>query len=306
MSTEQKLTNAEHLAKRARFLPNKKVTLMPVPRLGGLINDPKHKAFFMYPDTSIRFYLPYNLKKGCLEPILNDEEVEFFQEELGTNNISFYKLGKDNFWSTFFVEIRKNDLFMDKGETFDLSNPKDNLKVRVLKAQEIVSPDWDSRFEKGEYRFALIDEGYMQEKKVKLADLNIAAYKAFSKIESSKQKMYDFLCVAYMQLNMARRVPIDATQESLKGMVQDLIDSDVDGFLSVANDSTYDAKLAMYKALSYNFIVKDTLSKDYIMSDTKQYLGKSVDEVIGNLRNPEYQEHRLRIEALLATVTPKA
>ena len=65
---------------RSKFLPRKRVTLLPIPRNNGIINDPNHKGYFMFPDTKVRFCIPFDLRRGTFVPILNDEERMFFEK----------------------------------------------------------------------------------------------------------------------------------------------------------------------------------------------------------------------------------
>jgi hypothetical protein len=285
--------------KRSDFLPNKVVVLMPVPRKGGMIDDPAHKAYFAFPDTVFRACLTFDSKKGSLIPILDEEELEFFKEEVGADNMSFYKLGKDNYWSKFHVDIKKTDYFMENGRIFDLSNPIDNLSVRVLKVHPLVCPTWEERYDKGDYRYALRDLGYVEEQRVKKADLNLQAYEFFAKIKESSEKMYNFLSVAFMQFNRGKRPSAEASRDTYRSLIQEMIETDVNGFLSISSDEYYEDKLMLYRALAANHVIKESFTKDFMMADSKTFLGHNVDEVVHNLRTPDYQDARMRLDALL-------
>lgn len=279
-------------------LPNKKMVLMPVPRAGGLITDPNHKAFFMFPDTMVRFCLPYDMETMSLAKILTDEERQFFEGITG-KDMNFYKMHKDNFWRTFEVKIKKDDDFMKNGITYDLSDPMDNLAYRVLNVQPTVAPTWEQRFDRGEYRFALRDLGYVEEQRIARSELNLKAYGLFGKMENSAQKLYDFLSVYFMQTGKGKRPPDNANKETYKGLIQDIIDNNVKEFISIAEDANFATKLMAVRGLSQGHITRDSFTKNFTIADTKRHLGASLDEVVANLLSPEFQEDKLRLEALI-------
>lgn len=290
---------------RSKFLPRKRVTLLPIPRNNGIINDPNHKGYFMFPDTKVRFCIPFDLRRGTFVPILNDEERMFFEKELG-QSLNFYEKDKSkNFWMKFEVVITKTDDLMTNGITFDLSDVMDNLKVRLLKAQPSVCPNWEDRYEDGEYRFAFRDEGYIEETGSKRADLNITAYKFFAKIQDSRDKMYDFLCIYWMHNNKRKRPSDEATKEQLISSVQEVIDTDIRGFIEIMEDQNYSTQLMVYKAVAEGHITKESTTRDFQMTESKRYLGRSFEDVVANILSPEFQEERLMLEALLEHKTRK-
>lgn len=290
---------------RSKFLPHKKVAVMPVPRQGAMIDDPKHSGYFMFTDTKVSYCLPYDTKKGSPVIVLNDEERTFFEKELG-RDLNFYERDKKkNFWKTFWVVIQKTDDLMTDGMVLDLSDVMDNLRWRVLRVIPEVAPTWEERYDSGEYRFALRDIGYVETELNKKADLNMSAYKHFMKIVDSRDMMYDFLSVYWMQNTKGKRPSAEASKDMLVSLVQGIIDTDIRGFIAVSEDLNYPTKLLIYKAMAANLISKESNTRDYIVVESKTYLGKTVDEAVENLLSPGFQDDKMRIVALLEPAPAK-
>jgi hypothetical protein len=297
-------TLEEKKVDRSKFLPRKKVAVMPVPRQGAMIDDPKHRGYFMFTDTKVSYCLPYDIKRGSFVIILNDEEREFFEKELG-RSLNFYeKDKKKNFWKNFWVVIQKTDDLMTDGMILDLSDVMDNLRYRVLQVVPEVAPSWEDRYESGEYRFALRDVGYTEVELNKKADLNITAYKHFMKIIDSRDKMFDFLSIYWMQNTKGKRPSEESSKDMLISNIQGIIDNDILGFIEVSEDKHYDTKLMIYRAMAAGLITKESNTRDYVTvdPDTKtagKYLGRTIDDAVSNILSPEFQDERIRIDALV-------
>jgi hypothetical protein len=288
---------------KKNFLEDRKVKLIAVPRAGAMINDPDHIGYFMYNDTKKSFCLPKSISRRTLYPLLNEAEKEFFEKKLDLD-LNIYKK-EDNFWHTFRVEVTKDDGFMKNGYTFDLSDPMDNLKVRLLRIQEEVAPSWEERFDRGEYKFALVDVGHEDVMRVSKATKNEKAYKHLSKISGSADLLYDFLSIYSLQNPKAKRPSAEATRDSLYSQAQELIENDIKGFLEISEDEDYDIKLLVHRAIGVGAINKNYTTREFFMPEGK-YLGNNLDATISALRSPEYQEDFLRIKAVVSASTGEA
>jgi len=286
-------------AEKAKYFPDEKVTLMPVPRVGAMIDDPKHVAYFMYPDTKVIFTIPYDINNHRMVEVLNDEERKVFEKVLGVDLNIHTKPKADNFWLNFYVTIQKNDTFMEQGYTFNMSNPLENLSVRILKVFPTVAPSWEDRYESGEYRFALVKEGYKQEQQNKRAEQNLVAYPIFSKMSASSQSMYDFLCVYHLKGKLSKRPSETLNKEAYQGQIQEILDNDMEGFIAITGDPEYTNKLKVSNAIQHGFIIRDFHTHDYRVADTKAYLGKNIDEVVANIKTPDGQAEWGRVVAML-------
>ena len=302
MDTVVTMTKEQALAKG--ILLNKKVTLMPVPRAGAMITDKNHIGYFHFDGTQISFDLPISKSRGGLLPILNADELNFFSGLFG-EDLNFNKR-ENNFWFTkngkVTIIIDKN--FKEKGLTLDLSEPLDNFKWRLLKVQNSVSETWEDRYARAEFRFALMDSDYQESDKLNKMGKLQKAYKFLNTLTSSRTKMYDFLCVYWMQNDKAKRPEPDASIEILAAMIQDIIDANVDSFNLIADDPNYETKLFVQRAMSAGYVDRQGVRGDFTIDG--RFIGKTIDDTIRNLLSPEYHEEYLRIKALMDANEPKA
>lgn len=231
------------------YLQDRKVILKPIVKQGGM-NPKGHDGEFMYTGTEVDFVLPYNINKGRLESILTPDEQKYF-EELLDEDLSIHKK-VDNYWYKFGIKVRKDDNLMQRGYELDLNDPIDYLRWKLLQVQPIVAPSWEARNDKGEYRFALVDEAQLNEAKSQRADRKKEAYMFLGSIENSRSKMYDFLRV------MGKKPSPTATPEFLKGAIDDLIENPktLSEVLAVIHDENYDMKLFVEDAVEVGAIEK--------------------------------------------------
>lgn len=278
------------------ILFEKKVRLVAVPRAGAMIEDQKHIGYFMYEGTKVRFVLPKSRSRRTLYPLLSAKEEEFFSEALGVDLNLYAK--EDNFWHTFEVIIEKNETFMKMGIVFNLEDPFDNLKWRLLKIQPSVAPSWDQRFENGEYRFALVDEDVESSEKVSKVTQKEKAYKFLSKISNSATKMYDFLAIYSLSNVRTKRPSPEASRDTLYTEMAELIEDNIKAFLAIAEDPNYETKLLIHRGIGLGAIEKKIQSRDYFTSEGK-FLGNNIDQVVSNLRTPEYQDDYIKLKAVV-------
>lgn len=284
------------------YLKEKKVKLVAVPRAGAMIDDKTHVGYYRYDGTKVSWVLPQSRSTHNLYQILSPDERTFFEEALDLD-LNIYKK-EDNFWHTFRVELEKNETFMQFGLEFDLSEPMQNLKWRLWKTAPFVAPSWEDRYESGEYILALVDSDYQEVQRANKSTKNIRAYKHLGKIEGSQTRLYDFLSIYSLQNPKAKRPDAEATTEVMVGQAQEIIDNDIAGYLAIADDPNYDMKLLIHRAIGAEAIVKKYTSKDYSTPEGK-HIGNSLDQVVKNLTDPDYQEDYLRIKAVVSATQKK-
>lgn len=265
------------------YLQNKKVFLKPVIRGGKMISSPEHVAYFQIEGANNWFQLPRMLVTGVLaNPFTSDDERQFFEKELDVD-LSVHKK-KDNFWHTFFVKVIKDYNLMHSGYEFNLLDPLDNLRYRVTKLQEIVAPDWEHRYSRGEYRFALVEEGYAEEKESTNTNKTIEAYTYLGSIQNSVKEMKDFLGVYYMEKKDMKFVPEDADKDWLKKEVKRVIDGEIDLALKIINDPQSKIKNFVLQATRAGAIIKSARNKYDIPGEGTSY---TYDEIVSYLTSAE-------------------
>jgi hypothetical protein len=264
------------------YLEQKQVFLKPIVRGGKMINMPEHVAYFQYEGASNWFQLPKNSLGNLVSPFTNDEEKEFFEKTLDLD-LNVHKK-KDNFWHTFFVKVIKDYNLMHDGYVFNLADPLDNLRYRVTKLQPTTSPNWEQRYDRAEYRFALVDDGYAEKAENTATNKTIEAYTFLGSIQNSAAQMKNFLGLYYMEKKDMKMVPPDADKEWLKKEIKRIIDTEIDLTLQLINDPDSKVKNFVLSALNAGAITKSARNKYDIPGEGVSY---TYDELVRYLSEAE-------------------
>ena len=218
------------------ILKNKKIIVKPIFRNNG--NFPKgHDGEFMFTDTVWSTDLRPEPGTNRYKAILTEEERLVFEKTLNLEpgSMSFYK--KTGFWPKFRVKLTK------EGKTLNLSEPLDYLEYLVLLADRRVAPNWNAKYDSGEYKFALVDEEETIKDNVNKSDINKKAYKYLGKIEDSVEDMTMVIRLASNKIVKSKDV------EFLQSEVQKIIDTNIKGFVEVMEDKSFGTKAFINKAL---------------------------------------------------------
>ena len=157
---------------------------------------------------------------------------------------------------------------MYEGKKFDLSDPMDNLRVRVLRFTPEVAPTWEERTDKPSYRFALVQQDYEEQKAVGEAKMMEEAWKYFGSMDNNRQKMEDFISVYYNQKRSTKTIPSDCTKEWLLSQLSNILREDIETFLAIKNDEDFEIKAFITKAIKIGAITKEGVNKFKIASDS--------------------------------------
>jgi hypothetical protein len=235
-----------------------------------MITSPSHVAYFQYEGASNWFQLPKNSLGALADPFDgNTEEKEFFEKELDVElNVN---KKKDNFWHTFFVKIIKDYNLMHDGYVFNLADPLDNLRYRVTKLQSMIAPSWEERLSRGEYRFALVDEGYDEEVEQNSTNKAIEAYTHLGSIQNSIKDMKNFLGVYYLEKKEMKFVPEDADKDWLRKEIRKVIENEIDLSLKIINDPSAKIKNFILQAIRCGAITKTARNKYDIPGEGVSY-----------------------------------
>jgi len=212
-------------------------------------------------------------------------EQEFFELELGVDlNPALPK--DENFWR---ADKRGRVTLTKKGLTLNLNNSMDLLKYKILCSNKLlVAPSYDERKLKATYEFMIVNEGRVTTKKVEEANLKAAAYGKFAEVTANKDSMIGFI------KSLGRTIPINHTEDWLKGEVLTVLENNTNHFLSIVNDPTYKAKIFVQEAVEAGAL-KRMNNKRYIL-DGGAELG-DVNSVINYFEDPEHQEAKARVKA---------
>lgn len=220
-----------------------------IPRENSMVgNNPKHVLYGGMGENSTRTYVVPQLRSGQLVDVLTKEEKDFLEEALGLedNALSIYKV-ENNYWKSFKVTLGKADNY------FDLSNPTDYIKYKVLLANtNAIAPSLTALQErpKSTYEYVLIAEGEESKAAKRRISSTMEAYKEFGKIENDAATLR-----VIVETITGRPVSSTTTIETLADKVNTLIQSDAKMFLSIAQDPNLQTKVLIRDAIEAGVIV---------------------------------------------------
>jgi len=275
------------------YLQNKKVFLKPVIRGGKMIKSPDHVAYFQYEGANNWFQLARTSRNTLVDPFVNDEEKKFFEKTLDID-LNIHKK-KDNFWATFFVKIVKDWNLMHTGYEFNLSDPMDVLRFKVMQHEPTVAPDWEHRFAKGEYRFALVEEDYEERVETDTTKKLVSAYTFLGTLKGSATRMNEFLGTFLMETKSTKQVPADASKEWLSKEIKKAIDSDIDTVLRLIDDKDASIKHLILKGIRAGAIIKESRNNYNIPGEGVSYM---LDELVKYLKDAEKTKSDLYLKLI--------
>jgi len=264
------------------ILKNKKILVKPILRNNG--NFPKgHDGEFMYTDTVWSTDLRPEPGTTRYKSVLSEPERKAFEDALNLEpgNMSFYK--KNGFWSTFRVKLNK------EGKTLDLNDPLQYLEYLVLKNDRRIAPNWNTKYDSGEYKFALVDEDETIKDNITKTEINKKAYKYFGKIEDSVEEM------AMVIRLITNRIVKNSDIEFLKSEIQKIIDTNIKGFVEIMEDKHFATKAFISKAVDAKAI--DRTSKGGYSLKGGDEIGRTLQETVEFLESPKNQDIYLKIKA---------
>lgn len=264
------------------ILKNKKILVKPIFRNNG--NFPKgHDGEFMFTDTVWSTDLRPEPGTNRYKAILNEEERLVFERTLNLEpgSMSFYK--KTGFWPKFRVKLTK------EGKTLNLSEPLDYLEYLVLLADRRIAPNWNAKYDSGEYKFALVDEEETIKDNVNKSDLNKKAYKYLGKIEDSVEDMTMVIRLASNKIVKSKDL------EFLQSEVQKIIDTNIKGFVEVMEDKSFGTKAFINKALDAKALDR-TVKGGYALKGGDE-IGRTLSETVEFLESNKNQDIFLKLKA---------
>jgi hypothetical protein len=268
--------------------PQKRVSLRPISRKGGWL-PANHDGNFMFTNTNANYVVPIDTH-GNLRLEATDEELKALEKafSLPEGSLNPNRPDKDNFWKSFKTSLKLSK----EGMTLNLSNPNDYKLYIIAKSNpELIAPDWNSRLDKGTYKFAIVDEADITKAKAEEADVNSEVWTAFGAISTSDTKMRNVLQILNMGSNI--KVSKSASSDFLKSELKKFAEKDPRKLLSVVKDPDFTLKADILSAVDVKAITKDGL-KYYITGQPDAKM--TFDALVEYLKNPENQDILLEIK----------
>jgi len=300
--TVTKETSVREEALEKGYLQNKKVRLKPIPRRNNaMISDSSHKGYFMWEDAQKTFVLPMHKQTGILiSPFNSEDELKCFSQLLDLDLNPYKK--NDNYWHSpeSEVSIKKTPEFMQKGMEFNLADPIDALRYRVVKIQDEVADSWDKRFEKPYYKFALVDQDFEETENNQEMEMMSEIYIFFGSIKDSPKKMREFLGIYLLHKKSNKEIDDNSSKEFLRNEIQKVIKNDHQTVYSLVKDEDTPIKYFIYKAVKAGVIKKKGVSTYVIQGEDKDHSFKELIEHIKFLKettDPLYMKIEAQINS---------
>jgi hypothetical protein len=289
---EPKVTTNKDETELVSCLRNARVEARFIPKIGK-ITDTKHVLYGGMADEAIRTFTVPMLRSGAYVNVLTDEEKAYLEEYMGLekNALSVHKK-TDNYWDNFFVPLRKQPNY------FDLSNPNDYIKYKVLLAnRDYIAPNLQALEDnkKATYQYVLVDEGEETSKANRNMSLTMQAYMEFGKVQDN----YDILRVLVEILDgkpISSKIKIDYLKERVNALIQR--DSKI--FVRTIQDPMLPTKVLIKKAIEAG-IISNRGGMLYLKSDGTPLCGDNEEPTINVaakfLNLPKNQTLKFSIES---------
>lgn len=274
---------------KVRNLREKKYTVRPIRRKGGWVG-PDHDSSFMNDGAKLGIVVPV-LKGNVLVnpmPEFTKEDILLLAEELGLEDVKKLNLYVPKcYWRGKTINLDRNGLYLD------LSDAEDFVKFLILRSDsDRIAPNWSVRFDKGTYKFALVEQGEELIDNVSNLEEKKNAYILLDKMDSSSDKMKDFLYVYYLTKKDAKKPPRNATIDQLKNTIGVIIEDDLKTYLSILNDDYYTLKLLIQKAIEAGALRRDRHL--YSLPGADKPIGV-IEDLIDFLDDPKNQDVRMKL-----------
>ena len=145
---------------------------------------------------------------------------------------------------------------MKDGVIYNMSNPIENLSVKILRLQEDIADGWENKLSRPKHEWVLVDQNQDVFNDSKEADRESKAFAHYTGISSSKEDLTDFLRVYGASGKIKANVPESVSYEHVKSEVYKIIKSDLDGYLNIIDGGDFKIKIFLAKALLAKAIIK--------------------------------------------------
>lgn len=282
-------------------LRNERVIVRHIPKLGGMVTNPKHILYGGMAENATKTFTVPRLSSGMYVNVLTDDEKAFLEHimRLEVNALSIYKK-VDNFWDDTNdkgiskVRLTKQDNY------FNLSDPEDYIRYKILLANKnYIAPSLQALQDmpKASYQFVIISEG----DETKNAKVNMSTtmkcYKEFGKIEEDAATLR-----AIIETIDGRPLSASSKLEFLQTKANDLIQADSRLFLKVITDPLLPTKVLIKRAIEAG-IISNRGNYLYLRSDNTPLCENNEEPTLNiaarYLNSPKHQEVKFSIEAKL-------
>lgn len=299
---QERQYNQQYTSTPVNPLRNERIIVRFLGRKNGIWGDnPKHVLAGGMSENAVRKFVVPLLSTGAYVNVLTNNEKEYLEQALGLeyNAMSVYKK-ENNFWSDANPNGINSVLLHKQDNYFDLSNPVDYIKYKILLANKnFIAPSLQVLEDrpKATYQFVIISEN--DETKVAKNNMSVTmrCYKEFGKIEGNKDKLR-----LIVELITGKPTAPNVKTDVLEAQINNLIQKDGKMFLRIITDELLDTKVLIKKSLEAGLIAKrgDQLYLREGNTPLCEYGEEPTFNIAAKyLSNPKRQEIKFSLEAKL-------
>ena len=283
-------------------LRNEKVTVRFVPSQSAMVHQAGHVLDGGMADSAVRTYVVPRLKSGIYKNVLTNEEKECLEEvmQLEPNALSIHKK-THNFWDDS-NEQGVNKVVLHKHDNiFDLSNPVDYIKVKILLANsDLIAPSLEELQERPQatYQFVIIRE--QEEARHDAGGISVMqkCFAEYGKIENDADTLRTIIEI-FTKRPTSANTKLPAIQKEIFNCIQ----KDDKKFLKIVTDPMLRFKTIIVMAAEAGIIAKKNDGYYYLMEDGRPLCELNENSTLDNaakyLSNPKRQDLLFRIEGKL-------
>lgn len=300
-STPKRQAVSEDVTEPVNCLRNERVIARFVPKASS-IQDKRHPLYGGMANNAKRtFVVPRLSSTGLYKNILTDNEKKYLERAMGLeyNALSIYNK-VNNFWDDSNpngigkVTLKKQDNY------FDLSNPSDYIKYKILLANKDKIASSMQELEdrpKATYEFVIVSENAESQANLNKMDTVKRCYMEYGKIENDIDTLRTII-----ELLEGRPLAPKTKLDFLQGKVNEYIQRDPRTFLRVVQDELLPAKVLIKRCVEAGLIGKKN-DAFYLRADGTPLCEMNEESTLNNaakyISSVKRQELKYSLEAKL-------
>lgn len=293
----KKLVTNEELTEEPALvscLRNEKIKVRFILKPDGFIKNPDHPLYGGLAEGAVRKFCVPLQKNGKFVQVLTDAEKEYLEEVMGMekNALSVYKK-EDNYWKNRYVELTKEDNYLD------LSDPIDYIKYKILLSPRQIPVICKSEMEYRRsplptYQFVITTD--KEDISLDAADLRgkAKAFNLYSKIADNYEKL------SYLLLKVAGKTIRKSDTNLIESAINTAILTKTEKFIKECENPYLDTEILILKAVDKGFV--ERYKDEYTLKDGRVLLCPldlvpSLTTACQFLNAPKNQEYLLALQA---------
>lgn len=227
------------------------------------------------------------VETGQLNTGLTDEDEVYFEKKLKLAAGTLNRFNTD-YWGKFFIRIPK------EGRTFVTNNPKDELDIKVLKANPLVADSLQNIPFSPSASFYLSSETEEAQVKNKSDKSERDAIKRYGQL--GIQEMVDVLRVYSHTNKTLSRVSDSSSKDMIESVLYDKVKEDPDRFIEIMEDPQFKHRVLLDKLMTKKIVVRS--GTRYIIHGGDQ-IGATLEDTLNALSDPNNQDLLISLKGKL-------